>query len=110
MKQFMTHLIKIYGFELNSNNKKTYSSNPIIANLEASIQPISNDIMTLSVAGINAMQAVNIYLINTSIIIKNGYKIIDQNNNEYIVKGESEVWNDPNNNLSHQKIIAEKKI
>jgi hypothetical protein len=110
MSIFATDRISIYGFTQTEVGRKTYDTQPIATDLPACIQPGGTDVSVLSMANINAAQAHIIYLENVTVEIKNGYKVTDQKGNDYIVRGEPEVWSNASITLKHQKIVVEKAV
>lgn len=110
--RFITDTISIYGFKLvnTGSTPKTRDEQPLYTNVSCSIQPAGTDIFTLFPENIEAARAYVIYIPDTSIKIKNGYKLIDQLGNSYIVRGVPEVWTSANSRTNHIRLAVEKKV
>ena len=110
--RFITDTISIFAYKLVSDNAipKIRDSKALYTGVPCSIQPAGIDIFTLFPDGIDAAQAFVIYIMQEGVKIKNGYKLVDQNNNSYIVRGVPEVWTTANSRLNHIRVAAEKVV
>lgn len=109
---FITDIINIFGFKLVSDGQspKTRDQTPLFTNIACSIQPAGTDIFTLFPDGIDAAQAFVVYIRDTSIKIKNGYRLVDQMGREFIVRGVPEVWTTANSRTNHVKVAVERVV
>lgn len=110
--RFVTDTISIYGFKLVNDGAtpKTRDDQPIYTSVACCIQPAGDDIFTLFPGDAQAANAFVVYIYDTSLTIKNGFKLVDQNNNEYIVRGVPEVWTSANRLTNHIKVAAERQV
>lgn len=110
--RFFTDTINIFGFKLVSDGQtpKTRDEAPLYTGVKCCIQPASTDVFTLFPENIEAARAFIVYIYDTTITIKNGFKLVDQLGNEYIVRGVPEVWVSANSKTNHIKVAAEKAI
>ena len=110
--RFITDTISIYAYKLVSDGEipKIRDTTALYTNVPCSIQPAGNEIFTLFPDGIEAAQAFVIYIMQEGVKIKNGYKIVDQLGNSYIVRGIPEMWATANSRLNHIRVAAEKQV
>lgn len=111
--RFFTDTISIYGFKLvnqNATPKVRDDTNAVYSGIPCSIQPAGDDVYTLFPGDIQASSAFIIYIYDPTLTIKNGFRIVDQNSNEYIVRGVPEVWTSANSTTNHIKLAVEKQV
>lgn len=111
--RFVTDTISIYGFKAITSGaapKERDDKNALYSGVACCIQPAGDDIFTLFPGDAQAANAFVVYIYDTSLTIKNGFKLIDQNKNEYIVRGVPEVWTSANSLTNHIKVAAERQV
>jgi len=98
----ITNIVKIYQFE-RTGNTESYPATPTYEDVNACISPTGTDIQS-SYGDVASYQLFEIFLYDVTLTIKNGDKIVDENNTAYLVDGQPYVIN--NAYMQYIRVLA----
>jgi hypothetical protein len=99
----ITGVASIYEFSRTGSTEK-FSNTPAYQNVNICESPVSTELQ-MSYVGPEGYQLFNIIIYDTTVTIKNGDKIVNQDGTTYYVKGRPMIMNTPF--LSFIKVLTE---
>lgn len=101
-----THNVSVFRFK-KTGSKTDYDTTPTYTGVTCAILPASTDILAVYPAE-SVFQLYEIHITDMSLSFRNGDKLTDLSNSEWIVRGVPQVFNLPQ--ISYQRIVGEKVV
>jgi hypothetical protein len=99
---------KVDGYRfLRTGEKETYDTTPFVSNLDAQITPATPDLLSLY-PDVPVGQLFDVFTFDNAVAMENGDKLIDENGNEYIIRGVPAVYDVPPLGIYYVRVIGVK--